>query len=200
MKKEDNTKNLQIRTQFINLLEKLSDKNTREIGYKSLKELIINNSNSYQALRIYLNSLMNFQTQNIKAKEIIILLYGFIGQIYKNNLLDPIDHPISLINSINRIISHIRNIKMKTNEYTLLKSCTYSNMEILDNCIPKKDINNLNKIFVEPFINNINISSNIYVKNGCCVYINDSIYHIKKGNNFDKQILNYILYKNKFYK
>ena len=45
MKKEDNTKNLQIRTQFINLLEKLSDKNTREIGYKSLKELIINNSN-----------------------------------------------------------------------------------------------------------------------------------------------------------
>ena len=70
MKKEDNTKNLQIRTQFINLLEKLSDKNTREIGYKSLKELIINNSNSYQALRIYLNSLMNFQTQNIKAEEI----------------------------------------------------------------------------------------------------------------------------------
>ena len=198
MKKEDSTKNLQIRTQFINLLEKLSDNNTREIGYKGLKELIINNSNSYQALRIYLNSLMNFQTQNIKAKEIIILLYGFIGQIYKNNLLDPIDHPISLINSINRIISHIRNIKMKTNEYTLLKSCSYSILEILDNCMPKNDINNLNKIFIEPFINNINISSNIYVKNGCCVYINDLIYHIRKGNNFDIQILNCILYKNKF--
>ena len=61
--------------------------------------------------------------KNKSIQEIIILLYGFIGQIYKNNLLDPIDHPISLINSINRIISHIRNIKMKTNEYTLLKSC-----------------------------------------------------------------------------
>ena len=197
-KLEDNLKNLELRKQFINNLEKLSDNNTREIGYKNLKELILNNSNSYKALRIYLNSLINFQTQNIKAKEIIILLYGYIGQIYKNNLLDPIDHPVSLINSINRIISHIRNTKMKTSAYTLLKACSYSILEILDNCMPKNDINNLNRIFVEPFINNINISSHLYIKNGCCVYLNDLIYHIKNGNDFDLQILHCILYKNKF--
>ena len=197
-KKEDNLKNLEIRKQFINLLEKLTDNNTRDNGYKGLKQLILDNSNSYQALRIYLNSLINFQTQNIKAKEIIILLYGYIGQIYKNNLLDPIDHPISLINSINRIVTHIRNNKMKTSAYTLLKACSYSILEILDNCMPKNDINNLNRIFVEPFIHNINISSNLYIKNGCCVYINDLIYHIKNGNDFDLQILNCILYKNKF--
>ena len=125
-KLEDNLKNLELRKEFINSLEKLSDNNTREIGYKDLKQLIQNNSNSYQALRIYLNSLLNFQTQNLKAKEIIILLYGYIGQIYKNNLLDPIDHPPSLINSINRIITHIRNVKMKSNDYTLHKACSYS--------------------------------------------------------------------------
>ena len=197
-KHEDNLKNLELRKQFINLLEKLVDNNTREIGYKGLKELIYNNSYSYDALRIYLNSLMNFQTQNLKAKEIIILLYGYIGQIYKNNLLDPIDHPISLINSINRIITHIRNSKMKTSAYTLLKACSYSILEILDNCMPKNDINNLNKIFIEPFMHNINISSNTYIKNGCCVYINDLIYHIQNGNEFDLKILNCILYKNKF--
>ena len=197
-KLEDNLKNLELRKEFINSLEKLSDNNTREIGYKDLKQLIQNNSNSYQALRIYLNSLLNFQTQNLKAKEIIILLYGYIGQIYKNNLLDPIDHPPSLINSINRIISHIRNVKMKSNDYSLHKACSYSILEILDNCMPKSDINNLNKIFIEPFISDINISSNIYIKNGCCIYINDLIYHIKKGTDFDINILNCILNKNKY--
>ena len=197
-KQEEHLKNLELRKQFIILLQKLSDNNTREIAYKDLKLLILKNSISYQALRIYLNSLLNFQTQNLKAQEIIILLYGYIGQIYKNNLLDPLDQPSSLINSINRIITHIRNIKMKSSSYTLLKSCSFSILEILDNCMPRNDIDNLNKIFIKPFINDINIASNIYIKNGCCIYINDLVYHIKKGSTFDLQILNCLLYKNKF--
>ena len=197
-KKEDITKNLELRKQFINYLEKLSDNNTREIGNKGLKQLILDNNNSYQALRIFLNSLMNFNTDNLKAKEIIILLYGYIGQIYENNLLDPIDNPQSLIHSINRIISHIRNTHMKSNVYTILKSCSYSILQILDYCMPKNDIINLNKIFIEPFINDINNAFHIYVKNGCCIYINDLVYHIKKGNEFEKQILRCILVDNKF--
>ena len=197
-KKEDITKNLELRKQFINYLEKLSDNNTREIGNKGLKQLILDNNNSYQALRIFLNSLMNFNTDNLKAKEIIILLYGYIGQIYENNLLDPIDNLQSLIHSINRIISHIRNTHMKSNIYTILKSCSYSILQILDFCMPKNDIINLNKIFIEPFINDINNAFHIYVKNGCCIYINDLVYHIKKGNEFEKQILRCILVDNKF--
>lgn len=197
-KKEDITKNLELRKQFINYLEKLSDNNTREIGNKGLKQLILDNNNSYQALRIFLNSLMNFNTDNLKAKEIIILLYGYIGQIYENNLLDPIDNPQSLIHSINRIVSHIRNTHMKSNVYTILKSCSYSILQILDYCMPKNDIINLNKIFIEPFINDINNAFHIYVKNGCCIYINDLVYHIKKGNEFEKQILRCILVDNKF--
>ena len=197
-KKEDITKNLELRKQFINYLEKLSDNNTREIGNKGLKQLILDNNNSYQALRIFLNSLMNFNTDNLKAKEIIILLYGYIGQIYENNLLDPIDNPQSLIHSINRIVSHIRNTHMKSNVYTILKSCSYSILQILDYCMPKNDIINLNKIFIEPFINDINNAFHIYVKNGCCIYINDLVYHIKKGNDFEKQILKCILVDNKF--
>ena len=197
-KSEDNLKNLELRKEFINLLEKLNDNNTRDMGYKGLKKIILENNNSYPALRIFLNSLMNFNTENIKAKEIIILLFGFIGNIYKNNLLDPIDRPMSLINSINRIVSHIRNKCMKSNIYTILKSCSYSILQILDNCMPKNDINNLNKIFIQPFINDINNAFHLYVKNGCCIYINDLIYHVKKENNFGLQILKYILINNKF--
>ena len=188
-KQKDNLKNLELRKQFINLLEKLPDNNTREIGYNGLKELILNNNNSYDSLRIFLNSLMNYHTENLKAQEILILLFGYIGQVYKNNLLDPIDHPMSIINSINRIVTFIRNTNMKSSAYTLLKACSYSILQILDNCMPKNDVDNLNKIFVEPFISNINISSNIYLKNGCCIYINDLIYHIKKKTEFDLQIL-----------
>ena len=197
-KKEDNLKNLELRKQFINFLEKLSDNNTRDIGNKGLKQLIIDNNNSYQALRIFLNSLMNFNTDNIKAKEIIILLYGYIGQIYENNLLDPIDNPPSLVHSINRIVSHIRNKHIKSNNYTILKSCSYSILQILDYCMPKNDIINLNKIFIEPFINDINNAFHIYVKNGCCLYINDLVYHLKKAKDYEIEMLKCILVDNKF--
>ena len=195
---EDISKNLELRKQFINYLEKLTDNNTRDLGNKGLKQLILDNSNSYQALRIFLNSLMNFNTDNLKAREILILLFGYIGQVYENNLLDPMDNPQSLIHSINRIVSHIRNKHMKSNVYTILKSCSFSILQIFDYCMPKNDIINLNKIFIEPFINDIINAFHIYVKNGCCLYINDLVYHIRKGRDYEIQIIKYILVDNKF--
>ena len=198
-KKEVNSKNLELRKQFINLLEKLTDNNTREIGNKGLKQLILDNNNSYHALRIFLNSLMNFNTDNLKAKEIIILLFGYIAQIYENNLLDPIDSPPSLIHSINRIVSHIRNKHMKSNNYAILKSCSYVILQIFDHCMPKSDIDNINKIFIGPFINDINNAFHIYVRNGCCIYINDLVYHIKKGNKYEKEMIKCMIIDNNFF-
>ena len=198
-KKEVDSKNLELRKQFINLLEKLTDNNTREIGNKGLKQLILDNNNSYHALRIFLNSLMNFNTENLKAKEMIILLFGYIAQIYENNLLDPIDSPPSLIHSINRIVSHIRNKHMKSNNYAILKSCSYVILQIFDHCMPKSDIDNINKIFIGPFINDINNAFHIYVKNGCCIYINDLVYHIKKGNKYEKEMIKCMIIDNNFF-
>ena len=198
-KKEVDSKNLELRKQFINLLEKLTDNNTREIGNKGLKQLILDNNNSYHALRIFLNSLMNFNTENLKAKEMIILLFGYIAQIYKNNLLDPIDSPPSLIHSINRIVSHIRNKHMKSNNYAILKSCSYVILQIFDHCMPKNDIDNINKIYIGPFINDINNAFHIYVKNGCCIYINDLVYHIKKGNKYEKEMIKCMIIDNNFF-
>ena len=198
-KKEVDSKNLELRKQFINLLEKLTDNNTREIGNKGLKQLILDNNNSYHALRIFLNSLMNFNTENLKAKEMIILLFGYIAQIYENNLLDPIDSPPSLIHSINRIVSHIRNKHMKSNNYAILKSCSYVILQIFDHCMPKNDIDNINKIFIGPFINDINNAFHIYVKNGCCIYINDLVYHIKKGNKYEKEMIKCMIIDNNFF-
>ena len=198
-KKEVDSKNLELRKQFINLLEKLTDNNTREIGNKGLKQLILDNNNSYHALRIFLNSLMNFNTENLKAKEMIILLFGYIAQIYENNLLDPIDSPPSLIHSINRIVSHIRNKHMKSNNYAILKSCSYVILQIFDHCMIKNDIDNINKIFIGPFINDINNAFHIYVKNGCCIYINDLVYHIKKGNKYEKEMIKCMIIDNNFF-
>ena len=193
-KKEEDLKNLELRKQFINFLEKLTDNDTREIGNKGLKQLILDNNNSYQALRIFINSLMNFNTDNLKAREIIILLFGYIAQIYQNNLLDPIDSPPSLTHSINRIVSHIRNKHMKSNNYAILKSCSYSILEIFDHCMPKNDIDNLNKIFIEPFINDINNAFHIYVKN---YFLYETIYNMILYHDFDllKKYFVGIIYK-----
>ena len=87
---------------------------------------------------------------------------------------------------------------MKSNNYAILKSCSYSILEIFDHCMPKNDIDNLNKIFIEPFINDINNAFHIYVKNGCCIYINDLVYHIKKGNKFEKEMVKCMVVDNNF--
>ena len=62
----------------------------------------------------------------------------------------------------------------------------------------KNDRDNLNKIFIEPFIYNIVNHSNTYIKNGCCVYLNDLIFFIKDKSKSSLIILDLILNENQF--
>ena len=188
---------LSIRQKFIELLQKLSDNSTRESSFNQLKE-IIKNYTLPKHLRIYLNSLMTFQTNSIKSQEIIIILFGYISNIYRSNLLDPLDKPLSLIKTINRIITHLRNNCFKRNNYIIQKATSYTIIEILRLSMDKNDDENLNDIFIEPFLNDILLNSNIYIKNGCCIYINDFIFNLKEKNNFTEKLFNLIVIKNKF--
>ena len=167
-------KNLKLRKEFIDLLQKLNINETRDGSFNQIKNLIKENA-SDKSLRIYLNSLMTFNSNSITAKEKITYLFGFIGNIYKSNLLDPLDNPKSLIKTINRIICYIRNKILKNNFYKIHKVASNSIIEILNKCMDKNDKENLNKIFIEPFILAIINNPNIYIKNGCCVYLNDLI-------------------------
>ena len=189
--------NFELRKKFIDLLQKLTNNDTKDYAYNQLKKLIKENS-SDKSLRVYLNSLMTFNTKSISAKEKIIILFGFLANIYRTNLLDPLDSPKSLTKTINRIISHFRNNCFKDNDYVIQKACSYSILELLNLCMDKNDRDNLNKIFVEPFIYNIVNHSNAYIKNGCCVYLNDLIFLIKDKSKSSLIILDLILNENQF--
>ena len=189
--------NFELRKKFIDLLQKLTNNDTKDSSYNQLKNLIKENT-SDKSLRVYLNSLMTFNTKSIIAKEKIIILFGYLANIYRTNLLDPLDSPKSLNKTINRIVSHLRNNCFKDNDYIIQKACSYSILELLNLCMNKNDRDNLNTIFIEPFIYNIINHSNAYIKNGCCVYLNDLIFLIKDKSKSSLIILDLILNENNF--
>ncbi len=191
-------KNLKLRKEFIDLLQKLSINETRDGAFNQIKILIKENA-SDKSLRIYLNSLMTFNSNSITAKEKITYLFGFIGNIYKSNLLDPLDNPKSLIKTINRIIYYIRNNILKNNFYKIHKVASNSIIEILNKCMDKSDKENLNKIFIEPFILAIINNPNLYIKNGCCIYLNDLILNIKDKTDFSLSIFDILINKNNYF-
>ena len=89
---------------------KLNDDNLIEEGITELQNLIKNNDNQ-ASLRTYIQILSptknlskkdDFST--VSAKKIKVLLLGYITSIYKSNLLDPLDQPNSLLNTILRFI------------------------------------------------------------------------------------------------
>ena len=188
---------LSIRQKFIEHLQKLSENSTRESSFTQLKSMI-KNFTLPKHLRIYLNSLMTFQTNSMKSQEIIIILFGYISNIFRSNLLDPLDKPLSLIKTINRIITHLRNNCFKNNNYVIQKATSYTIIEILRLSMDKNDDENLNDIFIQPFLNDILFNSNIYIKNGCCIYLNDLIFNLKEKNNFTEKLFNLIVIKNKY--
>ena len=188
---------LELKKQFIELLQKLTVNETQENSFNKIKKLIKENTTN-KSLRIYLNSLMNFNTNSITAKEKITILFGFLSNIFKSNLLDPLDNPMSIIKSINRIISHIRNNILKDNNFNIQKAASYSIIQILKNSMDKSDRENLNKIFIEPFILAIINNSNVYIKNGCCIYLNDLIFFIKDKSESSLLIFDILINENNY--
>ena len=188
---------LELRKQFIELLQKLTVNETQENSFNKIKKLIKENVTN-KSLRIYLNSLMTFNTNSITAKEKITLLFGFLGNIFQSNLLDPLDNPMSIIKTINRIISHIRNNILKDNNFNIQKAASYSIIQILKNSMDKNDRENLNKIFIEPFLLAIINNSNIYIKNGCCLYLNDLILFIKEKSESSLLIFDILINENNY--
>ena len=108
---EPNATNTNIlKMQLYKSIIKLNDDNLIEEGITELQNLIKNNDNQ-ASLRTYIQILSptknlskkdDFST--VSAKKIKVLLLGYITSIYKSNLLDPLDQPNSLLNTILRFI------------------------------------------------------------------------------------------------
>ena len=180
---DDESNPITLRNNFQLALGKLNSNSTKEIAFKQLKEIISKNT-TQEALRVYISSLSSYNmNSSINAKEFIVLLYGYIASVYKENLMDPLDKPSNIVKTINRILTHIRNFYLKENSFVVHKACSHSMMEIYENCMPKDNMKGINLLFIEPLFNLIISGNGKYVQEGAAVCLADFIYHLGKDNN-----------------
>ena len=179
---DDESNPITLRNNFQLALGKLNSNSTKEIAFKQLKEIISKNT-TQEALRVYISSLSSYNmNSSINAKEFIVLLYGYIASVYKENLMDPLDKPSNIVKTINRILTHIRNFYLKENSFVVHKACSHSMMEIYENCMPKDNMKGINLLFIEPLFNLIISGNGKYVQEGAAVCLADFIYHLGKDN------------------
>ena len=179
---DDESNPITLRNNFQLTLGKLSSNSTKEIAFKQLKEIISKNS-TQEALRVYVSSLSSYNlNSSLNAKEFIVLLYGYIASVYKENLMDPLDKPPNIIKTVSRILTHIRNFYLKENSFVVHKACSHSMMEIYENCMPKDNMRGINLLFIEPLFNLILSGNGKYVQEGAAVCLADFIYHLGKDN------------------
>ena len=179
----ENTSNTNLRNNFQKLLGKLNDNNTKYVSFNQLKDLIKKN-NTQEGLRIYLSCLSKYDPlSTMKAKEICVLLFGYISTIYKENLKDPLDKPPNLIKTINRILNCIKQFYINQNSYIVHKSCSHSICELYDNCMPKNNINKIYLHFIQPFIDIISTGNDNISQEGSAIYLSDFIYHLGSEKN-----------------
>lgn len=169
-----------LRVEFQSELPKLNDNNTRAQAFTQIKKIISSNT-SKEALRIYINSLTSYYTScSLQGKELIIIAYGYLANIYRDGFLDPLDKPPSIIKTLNRLLSHIRSICLKDNSYVIHKACSHTIIEFLDLCMPKNELKAIMTLFIEPFILLASTCVNLHIKEGSSVYLNDLVYHFSK--------------------
>ena len=187
---DENDSPINLRNKFQQLLGKLNDNSTKEIGFNQLKDMIKKNNNQ-NSLRVFISCLSSYDpTSTMNAKEIYVLLYGYISLIFQENLMDPLDKPPNILKTINRILTHIRQFYLNQNSYIVHKAAAHSICEIFDNCMPKNNVKSVFLIFLEPFINMIDTGTNKISQDGSAICLSDFIFHLGKENNeFNNKIL-----------
>ena len=132
-------------------------------------------NHSKDDLRIYISSLSFFYKDcSASAKEIHVLLLGYIASIYKENLIDPLDKNRNIFSTIKRIFEIIK-VYMKENSFGIHKACSHSLLEILDNCMVKDSDSLLIEYFFDPLAEIVISGSNRFAQIAATICINDLI-------------------------
>ena len=192
-KKDKTDKKFSFRNNFEKLLGKLNDNATMESGFKELQNIIRNNTSS-DNLRVYMNSLsscINISTLN--AKERIVLLFGFVASIYKENLIDPLEK--DLISTIKKIIEVIKHF-MKENSFGIHLACSNTFIELY-NCFSLS--NNEDKeqhilqTFCEPLIQIINTGASKYAQSAAVICLSEFCKHLTEEKTILEEIYQKII-------
>ena len=136
-----------IKSNFQKGLAKLNDENTKHIGFREIQNIVMENR-SYKWLRLYISLLSDKVTKTSRTE--VILMFGFLAQIYQEDLLDPLDKPPNLIRTVVRICEEIYGY-FKTNVTLVGEACSTSLIEIFKYWILDKDNKLLiSSIFYKP--------------------------------------------------
>lgn len=166
-------------TKFQICLGKLNDNSTKEVAFTEIKNMILKNYPSQNALRSYLSVLNSTTSQTnhmtASAKELHCLIYGFIASVYTFNLLDPLDHPPNLLKTIQRIINQIKTLYLNDTSNIIHRACAHSLCELLIRSMPKDNKDLIINTFFDPFINLISSGSAKQIQDGAAVCISELI-------------------------
>lgn len=124
-------------------------------------QAMIKDNHTQKHLRIYLSLLCEkHKTANTNNKELIVLLFGNIAEVYGTGLLDPLDKPPNLIKTIVWIVEELTTY-LKENSSMIHKACAHSLVEIFEHCMPNKDDKlTASLIFYEPLASIISSGCN----------------------------------------
>lgn len=174
----------QLRNNFVKWIAMLNNNNTRNKAYDDLKRNVSDNKTA-KALRVYINSIVSHYTDlyDAKAKELIVILFGYIANVYRSEFRDPLDKEPSVFKTCKRVVMFIKNYPMKEKEYVIHKACSYTLIELFDLCCYEKKEQELFEVFVGQFIEVIEVGRNLYARNATCVYVNDFIFHLANKQN-----------------
>jgi hypothetical protein len=117
----DQQLNSMLKVNFQKSLAKLNENPTKEVGFSELKNMIVK-FNTQDALRIYISCLgIYYNNCTLGAKELQVLLLGYVASVFRENLLDPLDKPSSIIKTIVRISEIIQMYLKVSKDITLGK-------------------------------------------------------------------------------
>jgi hypothetical protein len=100
--------NSMLKVNFQKSLAKLNENPTKDVGFSELKNYIVKFS-TQDALRTYISCLgIYYNSCTIGAKELQVLLIGYIASVFRENLLDPIDKPPNIVKTVVRLTEIIQ--------------------------------------------------------------------------------------------
>jgi hypothetical protein len=183
--------NTTLKTNFQKSLAKLNDNSTKEVGFNELKNMIVK-FNTQESLRIFISLLsIYYNNCTLAAKELQVLLVGYIASVFRENLLDPLDKQPNIIKTIVRM-SEIVQIYLKESSLIVHKACSHSWRELYIHCMPKDDINGIVLLLIDPLISLIQTGSNKMSQIGAAVCLSEFILHLDEDDENNTKILDAI--------
>ena len=90
-------------------MAKIGSNNTKELGVEQCHKIIAENRGDRAALRVFIGVLTDNKTigagGGVKGnRELHVLVFGFLGKVYGQELKDPKDKPSSLSKTVKRIL------------------------------------------------------------------------------------------------